>query len=285
MQNSTLEIIRLNKLENSLNVESAVYGHSKYSDWSEEEFAKVMLTKMMSSCKKSSRRSFSSYEELNIPKMMDWRQKGVVGPILDQKMCSGCWAISIVGVMETMLAIGLQKNGTMRPLTKLSIQELIDCSKRNDGCRGGKPSTALEYLKKSRLPIVTEEQYPLLLVDQTCKIRGRPNGVLVTDYTDLCNAQEEEMLRLLAKHGTLIAVVNAKLWQHYVGGVIHKGCLGAERYLNHVIQIVGYDLTASTPYYIVKNSWGEDFGDEGYVKIAIGHNVCGIADEISYLNV
>lgn len=89
----------------------------------------------------------------------------------------------------------------------------------------------------------------------------------------------------LANHGPVAVAVNAINWQFYLGGVIQFHCSGSPENLNHAVQIVGYDQTASVPHYIIRNSWGVEFGDKGYIYIAIGKNICGIANEISSLDV
>lgn len=81
------------------------------------------------------------------------------------------------------------------------------------------------------------------------------------------------------------AAVNAVSWQNYLGGIIQFHCSGSHGLLNHAVQIVGYDLDAQIPHYIVRNSWGADFGDKGYLYIGIGQNLCGIANEVLALDV
>lgn len=90
---------------------------------------------------------------------------------------------------------------------------------------------------------------------------------------------------MLANHGPVIAAINALTWQNYLGGVIQYHCGDSTNLLNHAIQIVGYDLSADIPHYIVRNSWGKDFGDDGYMYISIGNNTCGIANEVIALNI
>lgn len=86
---------------------------------------------------------------------------------------------------------------------------------------------------------------------------------------------ETTILSLLAYHGPVTVAVNALSWQYYLGGVIQFHCDGNPQNLNHAVQIVGYDLTAAIPHYIVRNSWGTLFGDRGYLYIAVGENLCG----------
>jgi C1A family cysteine protease len=87
---------------------------------------------------------------------------------------------------------------------------------------------------------------------------------------------EDQLLETLAQHGPVAVAVNALNWQSYLGGVIQFHCDGSPYSLNHAVQIVGYDRTAPIPFYIVRNSWGKDFGDNGYLYIAIGSNICGV---------
>ena len=89
----------------------------------------------------------------------------------------------------------------------------------------------------------------------------------------------------MATKGPVIAAVNAIPWQYYLGGIIRYNCDNNVKSLNHAVQIVGYDLSAEVPHYIVKNSWGTKFGIGGYIKIAIGENVCGIANQISTISI
>lgn len=93
---------------------------------------------------------------------------------------------------------------------------------------------------------------------------------------------ENDILRLLAYHGPVAVAVNALTWQYYIGGVIQFHCSGGPYDINHAVQIVGYDRTAPTPHYIVRNSWGTAFGNKGYLYLAIGSNVCGKYFDFEY---
>ncbi|XP_059061006.1 cathepsin O-like [Achroia grisella] len=274
------DITELNYAENQFDM----FGYAKFLPMSGSDFENAMLMNNVRSCPRTrANQQFFTYPN-DIPQLVDWSQEGVVAPVLDQKMCKASWSISVVGVIESKIAIADLKNGISSPFMRLSIQELIDCTMENNGCSGGKPATAIDFFKTANLPIVTEEQYPLTLVDQECKIPKHNTGVFIKKNNKLCNVKEEELLRLIAR-GPVVALVNAKSWQHYIRGVIKRACLTTDKEPNHVILIVGYDLSDEIPYYIVRNSWGENFGDNGYVKVAIGDNVCGIANEIFYIDV
>lgn len=97
--------------------------------------------------------------------------------------------------------------------------------------------------------------------------------------------REEKILHILANYGPVVTAVNGLLWQNYLGGIIQFHCNGSIASLNHAVQIVGYDRTGDVPYYIVRNSWGKRFGDKGYLKIQIGGNICGVANQVSTLGI
>jgi cathepsin O len=94
-------------------------------------------------------------------------------------------------------------------------------------------------------------------------------------------ALQEDKLLWYLNAGPLTVALNALNWQFYVGGIIQFNCDARIKFLNHAVQIVGYDLSAEIPHYIIRNSWGLQFGNSGYMKIAIGNNVCGIANQVS----
>lgn len=95
--------------------------------------------------------------------------------------------------------------------------------------------------------------------------------------------KEYQILNYLAYHGPVAAVVNALLWQNYIDGIIQFHCNGQPVHINHAVEIVGYNLIGIVPYYIVRNSWGTNFGDGGYLKIEIGKNLCGIANQVAMI--
>lgn len=97
--------------------------------------------------------------------------------------------------------------------------------------------------------------------------------------------REEIILKHLAKVGPVIAAVNSAPWHYYLDGIVRYHCDGAVGRLNHAVQIVGYDMSGRIPFYIARNSWGDQFGMDGYIEIAIGSNMCGIANKVATINV
>lgn len=264
---------------------SALYGLTSYSDLTPNEFVNQRLQLSLNE-KISSRRhpdkNKNKRSVTNLPGKIDWRNKGVVTAIQDQKNCGACWAFSVIETMESMYAI---KTGKLQPL---SIQQIIDCAANdNKGCEGGDMCSLLQWLQDDKILVQTENSYPLHLRDETCKMKpGNDSGVQVTKFSCYSYVdQEDTILELLATHGPVAVAINAQSWQNYLDGVIHFHCNGTMGLLNHAVQIVGYDLTAEIPYYIVRNSWGKKFGDDGYLYVGIGQNFCGLANEVISIDV
>ncbi|XP_066599410.1 cathepsin O-like isoform X2 [Prorops nasuta] len=296
-QKSLREIERLNSLRTS--EESAYYGLTEYSDLAEDEFLQKTLRPDISergARHKSSphHREHRKPEVANrlkravaasaIPTKVDWRAKGVISPVRSQGSCGACWAFSTVEVIESMFAI---QNGSLR---LFSIQEMIDCARNsNFGCNGGDICSLLTWLVATKVTVFPEVNYPLTRKTESCKLQDiatNRSGIRVSDFTcDSFLDAEDELLTTLAQHGPVAAAVNALPWQNYLGGIIQYHCDGSFANLNHAVQIIGYDQSASIPYYIVKNSWSTLFGDKGYAYIAIGKNMCGIAHQVSSLDV
>lgn len=290
-QNSLRNIEKMNSLRSCQ--ESAYYGLTEFSDLSEDEFLQRTLLPDLSL--RGQKHTTSSYYHQHftnsvnrvkrvtgIPSKFDWRERGVVGPVRNQESCGACWAFSTIGVVESMYAI---KNGTLYPF---SVQEMIDCMPGDYGCQGGDICSLLSWLLVSKTRIISENVYPLTWRDDACRLSktAKTTGVKISDFTcdSFVNA-ENELLPLLVAHGPMAAAVNAMSWQNYLGGIIQYHCDGSFNNLNHAVQIVGYDMTASIPHYIIKNSWGPTFGNKGYIYIAIGKNLCGIVNQVSSLDV
>ncbi|KAF5296991.1 hypothetical protein FQR65_LT10143 [Abscondita terminalis] len=280
---------------------SAVYGTTKFSDMSTEEFKNIYLQddlpQRITARKLNKLRADNSGElrkhrklkkhkratvtEKSLPLKVDWRDKHVVSKVNNQKSCGACWAFSTIENMESMYAIKYKK------LPRLSVQQAIDCARySNEGCDGGDDCTFLEWLQDYNIKVYSEDVYPLHLKNEECKNTNDSFYVQINAFDcDSFVDQEEYILQAIATIGPVAVAVNAISWQYYVEGVIQFNCGGNFDLLNHSVQLVGYDLTAEIPHYIARNSWGEDFGDKGYLYLAIGDNLCGLANEVSALTV
>nr|UDE22418.1 cathepsin O [Mytilus galloprovincialis] len=264
---------------------SAYYGPTKFSDLSPEEFKDQYLSDLKVSRKTKDENQHHTpsnfFRRLDIPKRVDWRNFSninFVTPVKNQKKCGGCWAFSATETIESMKAIQ-----TGLPPPRLSVQEVIDCATYNDGCSGGDPYRAVKWLKDTQSPLTTEKKYPLTDTSDSCRIIvNNSDGVIVKSGNFQRLVGREDKILLLLNTSPVSVAVDATTWNNYLGGIIQYHC---ETHINHAVQIVGYDISGDVPYYIVRNSWGTDYGHKGYLYIKIGENLCGIAEEVTTVTV
>jgi len=197
----------------------------------------------------------------SLPASVDWTQKGVVTPVKNQGDCGSCWAFSTTGSLECDYAI---KTGV---LTSLSEQQLVDCSSSygNYGCDGGWYYYAWNYAAAEG-GLCTENAYPYTGVDGTCKSSscGEKYNKPST-YTSVV-ADNPTDLETAAAAGCVSVAIEADqfAFQYYSSGVLTGTC-GTS--IDHAVLVVGYGTEDGQDYWLVKNSWGTDWGEEGYVLI------------------
>jgi len=211
---------------------------------------------------------------------VDWRSKGAVTPIKNQAQCGSCWAFSTTGSMEgaNFLATG--------KLVSLSEQQLVSCDKVDQGCNGGAMDNGFQYVINNG-GINTEENYGYTSgggVTGTCNtLKEKTKVVTIDSYTDV--TQNSESALQAAVQGRPVSVaVDAQTWQFYGGGLFNGlfGYCGTS--LDHGVLLVGM-TSGSSGYYIVKNSWGESWGESGYIRLPLNKGskgMCGIAADASY---
>ncbi|XP_005726649.1 cathepsin O [Pundamilia nyererei] len=267
-QRATIRHTYLNSF--STETQSAKYGINQFSDLSQEEFRDLYLGAVYERAP-----LFSGLSVKELPDKFDWRDKAAVAPVQDQQACGSCWAFSVVGAIQSVHAIGGSQ------LEQLSVQQVVDCSYQNAGCNGGSTTRALNWLKQTRMKLVSQSEYPYKAKTDICHFFSQSHGgVAVKNFTTYdFSGQEKAMMGQLVQYGPLVAIVDAVSWQDYLGGIIQYHC--SSQWSTHAILIVGYDTTGDIPYWIVQNSWGTRWGNEGYVYIKIGGNVCGIADSVA----
>jgi len=163
-------------------------------------------------------------------------------------------------------------------LVSLSESNLVDCSLTNLGCNGGIMDRAFKYAESH--PLMTEADYPYKASTGlfACKYKKDKGVVAVKSYVDVTKESTDQLKAALNKGPVSVAIEADKAaFQLYTSGVITGTACGTT--LDHGVLAVGYGTDASgTEYYIVKNSWGSSWGDQGYVKLGIeaGAGVCGI---------
>jgi len=227
-------------------------------------------------------KSFSSVAS-DSPTVVDWRAKGAVTSVKDQGQCGSCWSFSSTGAVEGAWAIA---KGV---LVNLSEQQLVDCATGviygSHGCSGGQMDGAFKYITTNGQCAL--DAYPYHAVQETCQ---KCSAVAHVSSCSDVKANDQVSLRgAVAQQPVSVAIeADTRYFQSYSGGVLTSLSCGTN--LDHGVLVVGYGVENSIPYWLVKNSWGTTWGENGYVKIARSDStsdagVCGIAMMASFPNV
>jgi len=253
---------------------------NKFGDMTNEEFRTTMNGYKGLSSASSSADAVYQATVGDLPDSVDWRTKGYVTEVKDQKQCGSCWAFSATGSLEGQ---HFKKSGK---LVSLSEQNLVDCSQKqgNQGCNGGWMDQAFTYIKVNK-GVDTEQSYPYTAKDGKCSFNAANVGANDTGFTDIKKGNEADLTSAIATVGPISVAIDASKssFQFYSKGVYYERRCSATS-LDHGVLAVGYGVQDDgTKYYIVKNSWGADWGDKGYLLMSRDkNNNCGIATSASY---
>jgi len=264
---SNLELIQqLNENSNG----GAEFVLNKFADLTPQEFKAYYL-----GYKPSENRE--KIEELQLgpeapPNTFDWISKGKTTPVKNQEQCGSCWAFSATENIESVWMIA--KDLTPSNFQPLAPQQIVDCDKRDAGCNGGDTPTAYQYVIGAG-GMDTETSYPYRAVDQSCQFKPADVEAKISSYNRI--STETDMLAATATVAPLSICVDAAQWQFYKSGVMTPSQCGTS--LDHCVQIVGYDISVNPPYWNVRNSWGTNWGMQGFIRLEYGHDTCGLSKE------
>jgi len=205
----------------------------------------------------------------------DWRNVGAVTPVKNQGQCGSCWAFSATGSIEGAWFTKTKK------LVSVSEQQLVDCSGSagNYGCNGGLMDLAFEWIIQNG-GICSEQDYPYTARDQACKKTCTP-AVKLSGYKSTSPGDEGDLLKAVNLVPVSVAIeADQMVFQFYSGGILDDQSCGTQ--LDHGVLAVGYGSENGKPYWSVKNSWGTSWGEAGYIRMARGSNMCGIAAQPVY---
>ncbi|CAF4449438.1 unnamed protein product [Rotaria sp. Silwood2] len=268
--------------------------HSPSSDdqwlqWTHEEFLRTVVRGFKKSLPTEESNSFDRHtflpsSHVAIPSAVDWRKKGAVTTVIeDQGQCGSCWAFTATGALEGQHFL---KTGN---LVRLSAQNLIDCTSKygNEGCCGGYMDASFQYIKDNK-GLDTEASYPYEAQDGKCRFKRATVGATDTGFVDLPSGNETTLQSAIATVGPIAVAIDAmqESFQFYSSGVYDDPkCSSTD--VNHTFIVIGYDTlkngTKKQDYYIAKNSWGETWGNKGYIWMSRNkNNQCGIANIASY---
>jgi len=213
-------------------------------------------------------------DSIGLPESWDWRKNGSVTPVKNQGQCGSCWAFSTTGSVEGCHHI---KTGH---LVSLSEQNLMDCSSSygNKGCNGGLMTYAMQYIIDNG-GVDTEASYPYEGSDGTCRFNKTNVGATLSSFVNVKRQDEADLQQKVYQGPTSIAMdASHPTFQFYHSGV-YSNILCSSRLLDHGVLAVGWGTDSSEgKYWIVKNSWGTTWGNEGYFWIARDDgNMCGVA--------
>jgi C1A family cysteine protease len=252
---------------------------NKFSDMSKEEFKNtILMTKLPPAIPpKSGPYHNETFEGVSIPSTFDWRNTpGVVTPIYNQGDCGSCWAFSATEDIESQWGLG------SHPLTSLSMQQIVSCDPTDYGCGGGWPYHAYAYVASAGGQD-SYASYPYTAENTPCSFNKA--SVVATlnpsnSWTYVTQSEDEtEMATYLVAHGPLSVCVDASEWSSYSSGVFMASeCTTS---IDHCVDAVGYNTGANPPYWIIRNSWGTDWGMSGYMYLQYGADACAVAQVVT----
>lgn len=268
---SNVALINLLNRQNS----GATFALNKFADMSQEEFAATYLHPMKVPATREARRRMPVNLKADYPESLNWVEEGAVNAVKDQGSCGSCYAFSALCNMEGAYFL------THGELPNLAEQQIVDCESdciSQDGyetcdaaCDGGLMPNVYTYaIREGMMPT---SSYAYTGTQGTCKYSASKAKYAFSDWY-FVDADEDSMVAALNTAGPLSVGVDATYWSYYSSGIYSSSC--STTTMNHGVALVGYGVSSSKKYWIIRNSWGTSWGEDGYLKLLRGSNKCGV---------
>jgi len=254
----------------------ATFGVNKFADLSADEFAAMYLMSVDPATYQAPPPKDFSKSSPNVkdcdpnPTSFDWTDCACTG-IYNQGACGDCWAFSATETIESYYILA------GNPVTNLGMEQIVDCDTMDSGCDGGWPYQAFEYVQEAG-GIETLGDYPYTAgggVSGQCQFNSADAVATVTGWNSISGETGLYQQTSSSSGGPVSVCVDASSWQTYTGGILTQ--CGNE--VDHAVQLVGYqNYGQSGAYWIVRNSWGPDWGISGFIWLEIGQDLCSIGD-------
>jgi len=271
---------------NKMNSEqtTATFGVTPFMDLTSEEFAAAyLMPKGHDFAKNHAEKDVETVVSNSgpPPSTYDWRSAGAVTPVYNQQQCGSCWAFSTTEEIESQWFLA------GHPLTSLSMQQVVSCDNNDYGCNGGDPPTAYKYVISAG-GLEAYSDYPYTSgngVTGRCDFNAKDIVAKISNWAYVSrsdvstpNGNETAMLYGSWEYGPLSICVDASSWQTYKGGIITSNC---GKQIDHCVQLVGWNTQNGVDYWVVRNSWGVLWGEQGYIYIERNKDLCAIANEVT----
>lgn len=272
---NVIEIYNHNKQENK----TFTLAINQFTDLTREEFIYYYVSGL-DNYQSYGCSTYTSPSNVLLPSSVDWRQKNAVTSVKDQGQCGSCWTFSSTGALEGSWAISKGQ------LLDLAEQQLVDCAQGikygSHGCNGGQMEGAFKYVIENGQCV--ESSYPYTAKDGNCQ--KCQSFISMTSCYDVKPNDQLSLKSAVSRQPVSVAIeADTFYFQSYSSGVLTSDKCGTK--LDHGVLVVGYGSENGNDYWLVKNSWGTSWGDEGYVKIGRSDStndpgICGIAIQPSY---
>jgi len=216
------------------------------------------------------------------PNSLDWRTQGVVTPVKNQGGCGSCWAFSATETVESAYGMMQLKANIEPQLQMLAPQQLVDCAPNpqdcggTGGCEGSTQPLAFSYLISAGGQDASSD-YAYTATDGTCMASSNTPIIGITGQVDLPTNNYTALMHALVTAGPIAISVDAS-WGAYEDGVFQPPSSGIQTGIDHAVQLVGFGTESGLDYWLVRNSWGSSWGEDGYIKLqrfGEGKEPCG----------